>query len=106
MYNTSKLGQRHFSTRQGLEACVVSVELGKAQGCSASCRCKKRSRSNVRIGSAEKSLPMGLNSMQLDRLGARVPSPHRFSPNGHAPPKGPVFSTTGSSAPTLVNTLS
>jgi hypothetical protein len=51
---------------------------------------------NVRIGRAEKSLPKGLNSMQLDRLGARVPSPHRFDPSTHAPPKGPVFSTTGS----------
>ena len=76
---------------------------GKAQGCSASCRSKKCSRS---IGSAEKSLPKGLNSTPLDRLGARVPSPHPFQSQWTRASKGPVFSTTGSSVPTLVNTLS
>src|ERR1700751_1137515 len=58
------------------------------------------------LAAPKKVLPEGLNSMQLDRLGARVSSPHRFHPNAHAPPKDPVFSTTGSSVPTLVNTLS
>ena len=39
-------------------------------------------------------------------LGARVPSPHPYQSQWTRASKGPVFSTTGSSVPTLVNTLS
>ena len=39
-------------------------------------------------------------------FGARVPSPHPFHSQWTRASKGPVFSTTGSSVPTLVNTLS
>jgi hypothetical protein len=42
MYNSSKLGQRHFSTKtRGLRVRVVRVELGKAQGCSAIAAAKR-----------------------------------------------------------------
>ena len=68
-----------------------------------SCRCHKSSRS---IGSAEKFAQGSQLYAAGSTFGARVPSPHRLIPMHTRPQNEPVFSTTGSSVPTLVNTLS
>jgi hypothetical protein len=76
---------------------VVSVELGKAQGCSAVAAATR-----VAVGlAAPKSLLKGSQLYAAgSTFGARVPSPHPFRSQYARAPKRPVFSATGSSIPT------
>jgi hypothetical protein len=82
---------------------VVSVELGKAQGCSAVAAATRV----AVVLAAPKSLLKGLNSMQLDRLlGLGSLRLTRFDPNTHAPPKDPYLVLPAPQFRPLVNTLS
>jgi hypothetical protein len=81
---------------------VVSVELGKAQGCSAVAAATRV----AVVLAAPKSLLKGLNSMQLDRLlGLGSLRLTRFDPNTHAPPKDPFLVLPAPQFRPLVNTL-